>query len=302
VAAVPAPDEPEPWRAKVAAPVLEAAADGDAEFLVVLDGLDARASAAGAGTKAERGRAVVDALQEQASRTQAPLLAWLDRHGVEHRSFWVANFVWVRGDGDVLRSVAERPEVRRVEANPRVSLPPPAPAPGARATSGIEWNVVRVEADQVWNLGFEGQGVVVGGQDTGYDWDHPALVGTYRGWDGASASHAYSWHDAIHAGGGVCGPNSNVPCDDHYHGTHTMGTIVGDDGGTNRIGVAPAARWIGCRNMDEGDGTPVTYAECFQWFLAPGLALLMIEPLVSTRRRRPGAGVPEARPHGRAAH
>ena len=48
-----------------------------------------------------------------------------------------------------------------------------------------------------------------------------------------------------------------------------MGTMVGDDGGTNRIGMAPGARWIGCRNMNQGDGTPITYTECFQWFVAP---------------------------------
>jgi subtilisin family serine protease len=48
-----------------------------------------------------------------------------------------------------------------------------------------------------------------------------------------------------------------------------MGTIVGDDRGTNQIGVAPGARWIGCRNMEQGVGTPATYSECFQWFIAP---------------------------------
>jgi subtilisin family serine protease len=48
-----------------------------------------------------------------------------------------------------------------------------------------------------------------------------------------------------------------------------MGTVVGDDGGTNQIGVAPGAEWIGCRNMEEGWGTPATYIECFEFFLAP---------------------------------
>jgi subtilisin family serine protease len=48
-----------------------------------------------------------------------------------------------------------------------------------------------------------------------------------------------------------------------------MGTIVGDDGAGNQIGMAPGARWIGCRNMDRGNGTPLTYTECFQWFIAP---------------------------------
>jgi hypothetical protein len=45
--------------------------------------------------------------------------------------------------------------------------------------------------------------------------------------------------------------------------------MVGDDGAGNRIGVAPGARWIACRNMDHGVGRPSTYLECNQWFLAP---------------------------------
>jgi subtilisin family serine protease len=134
----------------------------------------------------------------------------------------------------------------------------------------VTWNVQKIRADSVWALGYTGQGVVIGGQDTGYDWDHPALINQYRGWNGSSADHNYNWHDAIHTGSNtVCPPNSPVPCDDNSHGTHTMGTMVGDDGAGNQIGMAPGARWIGCRNMNQGDGTPATYAECFQWFLAP---------------------------------
>ena len=36
---------------------------------------------------------------------------------------------------------------------------------------------------------------------------------------------------------------------------------MGDDGAGNQIGVSPGATWIGCRNMDEGVGTPATYTE-----------------------------------------
>src|SRR5207249_3620965 len=44
---------------------------------------------------------------------------------------------------------------------------------------------------------------------------------------------------------------------------------IGDDGMGNQIGMAPGAKWIGCRNMDVGNGTPARYIECMQWFLAP---------------------------------
>ena len=52
------------------------------------------------------------------------------------------------------------------------------------------------------------------------------------------------------------GPNATAPCDDDTHGTHTMGTMVGDDGAGNQIGVAPGAKWIGCRNMDRRHRDP----------------------------------------------
>jgi len=48
-----------------------------------------------------------------------------------------------------------------------------------------------------------------------------------------------------------------------------VGTATGDDGAGNQIGMAPGAKWIGCRNMNQGDGTPATYMECFEFFLAP---------------------------------
>ena len=63
-----------------------------------------------------------------------------------------------------------------------------------------EANLVQVNADDVWALGVEGQGVVVAGADTGVAWQHAALKRQYRGWDEATqtASHDYNWHDAIH--------------------------------------------------------------------------------------------------------
>jgi serine protease AprX len=129
--------------------------------------------------------------------------------------------------------------------------------------------VAQVHAPEVWALGHTGQEIVVANQDTGMRWTHNALKPHYRGWNGSSADHNYNWWDAIHSGGGSCGPNRQEPCDDDSHGTHTTGTAVGDDGSGNQIGVAPGAKWIGCRNMDQTNGTPQTYTECFQFFIAP---------------------------------
>jgi subtilisin family serine protease len=47
-----------------------------------------------------------------------------------------------------------------------------------------------------------------------------------------------------------------------------MGTMIGLDS-VNEIGVAPESKWCACRNMERGNGSPYTYLECFEWFLAP---------------------------------
>ena len=83
-------------------------------------------------------------------------------------------------------------------------------------------------------------------------------------------NHNYNWHDSIHSRRRHPAAESrSVPCDDSGHGTHTIGTTSGDDGAGNQVGVAPGAKWIGCRNMDQGNGTPATYTECFQFMIAP---------------------------------
>ncbi len=261
------------WQSKVDPWVLNTArAQGETEFLVYLADQADLSAADALTTKLEKGTFVYETLSRKAAETQGPVLDALKASGAEYRAYWVANMVWVRGRQDTVESMARRADVAHIYANPTVHFDEPVEtilntAPVTPDT--IEWNIALVNAPQVWAAGFTGQGAVIGGQDTGYQWDHPALKNQYRGWNGSSADNNYNWHDSIHSGGGVCGANSAFPCDDHGHGTHTMGTMVGDDGAGNQVGMAPGARWIGCRNMDQGNGTPASYSECYQWFIAP---------------------------------
>ena len=266
--------EPKGALAKIDPWVLaETAAKGQAEFLVVLADQADLSGAERLVTKEEKGVFVYRTLYDKARATQKPLLNWLKNHSIEHRSFYIVNMIWVKGDLNAALTLAERDDVGRIDGNPVINnaLPQPSAAPEPKITSpeAIEPGITHTNATQVWAMGFTGQGVVVGAQDTGYRWDHNALKVHYRGWNGAAADHNYNWHDSIHSGGGDCGPNSTQPCDDHGHGTHTAGTAVGDDGGANQVGMAPGAKWIGCRNMNQGNGTPATYLECFEFFLAP---------------------------------
>ena len=249
------------------------AAGAQAEFLVVLAQQADLSGAARFNTKAEKGRFVYDTLYQTAQVTQGPIVQWLHANGLEYRTYYIVNAIWVKGDRAAALALAARSDVARLDGNPQIKVDLPKSESGSSLTpaspDGVEPGLTYVHAPDVWAAGFTGQGIVVGGQDTGIQWDHPALKPHYRGWNGSTANHDYNWHDAVHSGGGTCGANSAAPCDDYGHGTHTMGTAVGSDGGTNQIGMAPGAKFIGCRNMNVGVGTPTTYLECFEFFLAP---------------------------------
>lgn len=259
---------------KIDARVLRETANGkSASFVVLLQEQADLSAAYGMADADARGWYVYNTLRSHAARSQAALRATLDAQRVPYKPFWVANMLVVEGDRSLVESLADRSDVRAIESNGASRwIEDPAIAnfsPSDSTPDAIEWGVQNVNAPQVWAMGFTGQGIVVGNQDTGIRWTHNGLKPKYRGWDGTTANHNYNWWDAIHTGGGSCGPNTVVPCDDNGHGTHTNGTIVGDDGAGNQVGVAPSAKWIGCRNMDVGNGTPATYSECFQFFIAP---------------------------------
>ncbi|HVN53580.1 MAG TPA: S8 family serine peptidase [Anaerolineaceae bacterium] len=224
---------------------------------------------------------VYSGLRAAADRWQPAVLSELKRLGAEAQPFWIANLIAVKGKRAVVEAMAARPDVLEIESNLAFRVPLPEPDAGARAeispaaTQGINWNVKQIHAPDVWALGYTGQGIRVGVADTGMQWDHPALKEHYLGWNGTSADHTYTWHDAIHDQNTVgstsnpCGYALKAPCDDYGHGTHVTGIAVGSDGGANQIGVAPGAKWMGCRNMDQGVGRPSTYIECLEFFLAP---------------------------------
>ncbi|RLD21539.1 MAG: hypothetical protein DRI69_03720, partial [Bacteroidetes bacterium] len=230
--------------------------------------------------KEEKGAFVYHTLKEYTQTVQHATIEYLDTEEAAYRSYCVANAIVAMISGDQIRTIAGFDQVRKITPNDVVEQSRPKLDGTIRRSAGPEWGLVRIGADSVWSLGYRGQGVVIGGQDTGYDWSHPAISSAYRGNEGDTVIHSYNWHDAIHELSPIhndtitnpddtpCGINGLIPCDDSGHGTHTMGTMVGLDG-ENVIGVAPDARWIGVRCMDRGYGSPTTYIEAFEWFLAP---------------------------------
>lgn len=264
----PASASPEPARAHVDAEVYAdlASNGGTAEFFVYLKetaDLSVARNLVGKVNKAER---VYRELSRVAETSQAPLRATLDARGIEYTPFWIANTLLVTGDRALVEELAARPDVASIEPNREFQLIEPVEWVEEGTTSdnriaAIEWGVQNINAPQVWsNFGVTGQGVVVANIDTGVQFNHPALVSKYRGT--TTGSHVFNWFDPT----GVCGAS---PCDNNGHGTHTMGTMVGDDGGTNQIGVAPGAQWIAAKGCASTSCSSAHLLAAGQWIAAP---------------------------------
>lgn len=220
----------------------------------------------------ERGQYVLDALKAAAARSQKRAQAELQRRGLRYRSFFAGNEIYVyAGNGPALQALVNLPEVARVRAPVTVQLEPagfrlpligPA-APQAELQGTVGWGITDTRADQFWlTYQHEGEGIIVAGIDTGVDVSHPALAGAYR--CGSDLTNPACWHDPAN----VC---SGTVCDNHGHGTHTMGIMVAsnDPAFLYTVGMAPGAKWIACKGCENSTCSDASLNACADWILAP---------------------------------
>jgi len=227
--------------------------------------------------KSQKGSFIFKALQENTRISQFAVQKWLTDKSISFKSNVLVNALLVSLDKPQVYEVINRKEVAFIYDNPEIFVTPnQRSAENQSLRSASEWGIEKIKAPAVWAMGITGKGIVIAGQDTGYDWTHPDLVSAYRGSSKETVKHDYHWFDAIDKASPLnkdtlnpCGYSIKIPCDDDVHGTHTMGTMVGKNLSGTSIGVAPGATWIGARNMERGYGNPFSYLACFDWFLAP---------------------------------
>ncbi len=210
---------------------------------------------------------MVNALQTQAVHSQEGVLQILaqaetQNKASEIRPLWIINAVTAKVHRELIPILAQREEVALVREDGIITLDPPADLTLSHVLTETAWGVSHIGANTVWQtLGIDGTGVVVASIDSGVDYLHPDLHRRYRGYLGPNlpAQHAGNWFDAT-------GLNAQYPLDANFHGTHTLGLVVGQNG----IGVAPGATWIALRIFDNaGQAQNSWIHRAFEWLLAP---------------------------------
>jgi len=225
---------------------------GDTLFVVLKEQADLSDLAFIHDVKARRAEAY-HRLVGTAERSQADLRHDLTQLRLPFTPFYLVNGLEVAGDPAIRTLLAQRPDVDRVLLNPRLRPIPARPAPlrgHVQVDGSPQSNIAAIGANKVWATGVTGPGIVIGISDSGVDGRHPALAGAYR-------TGEDSWYDPWNG--------TRFPTDDGGHGTHVLGTAVGSNG----IGVAPGARWIGCVDLPRNLGNPASYLRCLQFMLAP---------------------------------
>ena len=249
---------------KIEPGVLADVADGQADFWAILTEQADLAKAPGIQNRTARGAYVVDQLKEVADETQGGLLASLTKQGVSHQAFWIVNSIKITGGQGILIQVASQPEVEKIVAERVYEAPDPMPA--RRRQRSTRSSGALPTSTQTMS-----------GRSSRPRRRHRGREHRYRRAVQPSSPRQPvprqprrgQLRSQLQLVRSVERLPSPVPCDNNNHGTHTMGTMVGDDGGTNQIGVAPGARWIAAKGCETNNCSDAALLASAQWILAP---------------------------------
>lgn len=193
---------------------------------------------------AQRREFAVSVMKQFAETSQQPVLdalaAFPEGSVEEVRTNWIVSVVGCAATVEVIAEIAAREDVEWVALKtfPDVLIEPVEIREPVRDELLLAnaWGVDKINAPDVWAMGYEGQGVLVSIVDTGVNYNHIDLHNQM--WHDTDAGYHYGWDFA---------DGDGDPMDQNGHGTHCAGS-VGSNGNAGTVcGVAPQATLMGIR-------------------------------------------------------
>ena len=235
-------------------------------------------------TRAERRAFVVDELKHFTEASQRDLklaLAEMEQQGevTAPRTLWMSNSLYFSATKETILALAKRDDIAHIGYNiERKWIEDDEKSTSANETREITPNILKVNADRVWESGFTGQGVVVSIIDAGVNYNHLDLADHL--WDGCETfpHHGYDVRN-----------DDDDPMDDMGHGTHCAGTVAGDGTAGSQTGVAPDAQIMCIKSVNaDGTGGAVKLAEGMEWSVEHGCDIIsmsmgLVHPSVTER-------------------
>jgi subtilisin family serine protease len=220
---------------------------------------------------------VATELKNKAEETQADLREFLSSAESEGavkdvKYLWINNTVSMEATPALIQELSLRDDIERLHYSPeRMVLCGDESVITGRA---LAWGVDQIGADEAWNAGYNGNGVIVAVLDTGCDYLHTDLVNVM-------------WHNDDDFDDGI-DDDGNGYVDDYYgwnfynntknvrggsggHGSHCAGTVAGDGSAGTQTGVAPGAKIMAVQVLnDSGSGNESDVWEGMQYALDEG--------------------------------
>lgn len=241
--------------------------------------------------KWERRAYVINRLKSFYHEAESPILSILrseeEKDNVRDvRPLWITNVIAFKAKREVIESLEKDPRIEGIYLDEKRNMlldykkvskempPDKTKDPASTKIKSIVWNVLKINADDVWALGYTGQGVVVAILDTGVNYNHVDLQ-----------DHMWTNNDEIPGNSVDDDGNGYVddyygynfaydtgnPMDDHGHGTHCAGTIAGDGTAGTQTGVAPDAMIMALKVLDNyGSGSESDVWEAIQYAVDNG--------------------------------
>ena len=211
--------------------------------------------------KKVRRDALVDELKLFAEKEQAEVMSILDAEAksmnvADIRSQWMTNYINCKASRDVIYLLSQHPDVMLIGLDQEKNMLWNEKVEKAEQSRGtLTENITKINADDVWEIGYTGNGVIVAVIDTGVNYNHIDLADHL--WDGGAEfpNHGYNTYD-----------NNNDPMDHFSHGTHCAGTVCGDGTSGTSTGIAPDATLMCVKALsDEGTGSAYTIQAGMEW-------------------------------------